>query len=177
LKKNYKVALITFIGGLGVVPLLLSIFSENLEFGQAIVIAFAFFLVTGVLNGLLVVTPSEPGPLVLDKSQKEAVITLVGGMGVLAVLIGIFMASLSFGYTIVIAYSFFLIAGTLSTLIDERSKSEDLKHYSPPENIEKVVNKKKLYDLNIGTQCSSCGSHLEDESIFCTQCGAKYVSS
>ena len=177
MKKNYKEALITFIGGIGVVPILMAIFSGYLEFGRAIVIAFAFFLIAGVLNGLLVATSSKPGPLILNKSQKEAMITFVAGIGVLAILIGIFSEATSFEYTIVIAYGFFLIAGTLSTLVEERSRSEDKDHHYPSENIEKAVNRKKLSNLKVGTQCSSCGSHLDDDSIFCTQCGAKFISS
>ena len=122
LKKNYKEALIIFIGGIGVFPILLSIFAQHIDFGLAIVIAFPFFLVAGVLNGLIVVTSSKPGPFILNKSQKGAVIMLIGGIGAFAILIGLFWPTMSFGYTLVTAYGFFLIAGTLGALIEERSR-------------------------------------------------------
>jgi hypothetical protein len=177
LKKNYKDALITFIGGAGVIPILLSIFAEHIDFGLAIVIAFPFFLISGVLNGLLVITSGKPGPFILSKSQKEAIITLVGGIGALVVLIGIFGRGLSFGYTIVVAYGFFLIAGTLSSLIEERPLVKPKKGYYPHEDVPKPANKIKLSYLDVGMQCSSCGSQLEEGSIFCTQCGKKFLPS
>ncbi len=177
LKKNYKDALTTFIGGIGVVPILLSIFSGHIDFGLSIVIAFPFFLVAGVLNGLFVETSSEPGRLTLSKSQKEAVITLIGGIGAFTVLIGIFWPVLSFGYIIVIAYGFFLIAGTMSTLIEERPIGKVKERYYPPEDVTKEVNKKRVSGLKSGTQCSSCGNQLEKGSIFCTHCGKKFLPS
>ncbi|PWI47040.1 hypothetical protein CEE45_13785 [Candidatus Heimdallarchaeota archaeon B3_Heim] len=177
LKKNYKEALITFIGGIGVFPILLSIFAQHIDFGLAIVIAFPFFLVTGVLNGLIVVTSSKPGPFILNKSQKGAVITLIGGIGAFVILIGLFLPTISFGYTLVTAYGFFLIAGTLGALIEERSTSEYKERYYPPENVDKTLNKQTLSDPISGSQCPSCGRQLEAGSIFCTHCGKKSLSS
>jgi hypothetical protein len=177
-KKNYKDAIITLIGGMGVLPILMAIFGRGmLDFGYAIVIAFSFFLISGVLNGLLVETEGEPGPLLLRNSQKDAILTLVGGMGVIVILMSIFgRGMLDFGYAIVIAYGIFLITGTLNILIEERpSKTKKEEIFS---NSEDMKGKSKIASLNLSSTnlCSSCGYKLEKGSIFCTNCGSKLSS-
>ncbi len=177
MKKNYKEALITLVGGAGVIPILLAIFVSTIEFGYSIVIAFPFFLIAGVLNGLITETTDSSGSFMLHKSQKEAIITMVGGIGVFVLLIGIFASSVEFGYALVIAYGFFLITGVLSSLIDEKSEPKKKKQFHPPSSLEEGLIKSSPLGSKGGASCSSCGSSMDNDSIFCPQCGKKFLPS
>jgi uncharacterized protein with PQ loop repeat len=170
-KKNYKEAIIMLIGGIGVVPILMGIFSDSLSFEYGIVIAFVFFLISGTLNGLIIVTQGESGRLSLQRSQKQALINFVGGIGVLVIIMGIFRPAIEFGYTIVIAYVFFLISGILNKLIEvDSQKSEKTQFYEDPK--ENYRNQGTEFpNIALEGYCSSCNSKIDSESIFCSHCG------
>ena len=172
MKKNYKIALVTLIGGAGVLPILMWIFLGTVDFSLAIIIAFGFFLLSGTLNGLLVETPGRLGPFIFQRSQKQAITSLIAGFGVIAILLGIFNSSVDFGLGIIIAYSFFLIAGAVSQLIEVQEYSTSPPSYSFQDRQElgrdetKVVKKASYV-------CHSCGSIVGKEDIFCASCGAE----
>jgi hypothetical protein len=171
LKKNYKQSLVTLIGGIGVIPILMAIFSESLSFEYAIVIGFVFFLISGTLNGLIVVTHEDEAPITLQRSQKQALVNLVGGIGVLVILMGIFSPNVEFGYMFVVAYVFFLLSGSLNALI------EAPKHITKKDQVyqESTDNPSFLNHqspkLAIKGYCSGCNSKIDSESIFCSHCG------
>jgi hypothetical protein len=176
MKKNYKEAIVTLIGGAGVLPILMSIFIEGLDFGYAIIIAFVFFLLSGTLNGLLVETPREPGPTVFQESQKQALMSLVGGIGVVIILLGTFSDVLSFGYSIVISYGFFLLAGVIAQLIEVEELEQSKKQYYPTakKTLQKG-DKEKVFSRTPG-KCHSCGRSIERNDIFCSSCGAEQTN-
>ena len=159
------------IGGIGVIPILMGIFSESLAFQYGIIIGFVFFLISGTLNGLLVATQEGGSRLTLQRSQKQALVNFVGGIGVLVILMGIFGSVIEFGYTIVIAYVFFLISGVINVLIDiDRKESVKGQFYQEPIEDYKP-NEKQSPKLAIKGYCSSCNSKIDSESIFCSHCG------
>jgi len=171
MRKNYKDAMITLIGGAGVLPILMWIFMDVLEFGLAIIIAFVFFLIAGTLNGLLVETPCGPGPIFFQESQKQAIISLVGGIGVVIILLGIFSTVLSFGYSIVISYGFFLLAGVFGQLIEvEQIENRKKQYYPKTKKLFQKEDKEKVLSRTPG-KCHSCGRSIERNDIFCSSCG------
>jgi hypothetical protein len=173
MKKNCKKAIILFIGGLGVIPILMAVFTSFLDFGLALVIAFVFFLFAGTLNGLIMVTPGQLGPIALYHQQKHAVTSLIGGIGVLTILMSLFVPSLSFEYAIVIAYCFFLISGVLTALIEVKPfETKEKKAYSYDDDISIDLDKKSS-TKDLITRCSSCGCQMEADSLFCNTCGAQ----
>jgi len=176
MKKNYKESIIALIGGAGVFPILMVIFTDMLEFGLGIIIAFVFFLLSGTLSGLLVETPGKPGPLILQKSQKQALSTLVGGFGVVTILLGLFYTSLTFEYSIVIAYGFFLMSGVLSMLIEvEKSERREKGYFSTAKKaFQKGGEEKMAHKLSKKSNgCHFCGGTLESDDVFCSNCGAE----
>ncbi len=176
MKKNYKEAIIAFIGGAGVLPILMTIFIGTPEFGYAILIAFAFFLMAGTLNGLLVETQYRAGPLILREPQKQAVLSFIGGIGVLTILLGLFTTSISFGYSIVISYGFFLLAGVFGKLIEVEGliSSEEYRYPS----VEKTMKKEKTQKVFTRTpnKCHSCNGSIEVNDIFCPNCGVEQTN-
>ncbi len=175
-KKNFKEAIVAFIGGLGVVPILMAIFMNNIDFGLGIVIGFVFFLIAGTLYGLIMVTPGQLGPITLYRQQKNAVTSLIGGLGILVILMGLFGPSLTFEYSIVIAYCFFLISGVLSILIEVKPSKNKKERYYPPTNESFSDLGKKSSTTDLINYCSSCSRQMEADSIFCNNCGAEINS-
>jgi hypothetical protein len=169
MKKNYKESIVVLIGGAGVMPILMSIFLDLLDFGLAIIIAFAFFLVAGTLNGLLVETSDKTGPIILQDSQKQAILSLMGGIGVIVILFSIFSPYLEFGYGIVISYGFFLTTGVFDQLIECETSKKSKSTYpsTTTKGTESKLFSKKSY------VCHSCRSVIEQDDIFCTSCGAE----
>jgi hypothetical protein len=176
MKKNYKEAITALIGGAGVLPILMSIFLGTPDFGYAILIAFAFFLLSGTLNGLIVETQYRAGPLIFRESQKQAFTSFVGGIGVLTILLGLFTSSLSFEYSIVIAYGFFLLAGVFGKLIEVEGLERSEEYRYPL--AEKRMRKKKRRGEYRKTpnECHSCNGSIEVNDIFCQNCGAEQTS-
>jgi hypothetical protein len=158
--KNYKNAIITFIGGLGLIPILMAVFTDLLDFGLAIVIAFAFFLLTIVLNGIIVVTDEYLMPMSMYRSQKNAIITFIAGLGIIVLLIAVFATVLSFDYAIVISYGFFLITAVIYVMIEEKPDEPTAKGFNPSME-------------GTGAYCPSCGNQMKTKSIFCDKCGAR----
>ncbi|MHA1947706.1 MAG: hypothetical protein ACXAC6_13045 [Candidatus Hodarchaeales archaeon] len=176
MKKNYKEAITALIGGAGVLPILMTIFMGTPEFGYAIIIAFGFFLLSGTLNGLLVETESNPGPLVLKESQKQALLSFVGGIGVIVILISLFTTSLSFGYGIVIAYGFFLLTGVFGKLIEVEGlmRSDEYRYPLAEKGMKMEKQQKGLSKTS--NECHSCNGSIEVNDIFCPNCGAEQTS-
>ena len=145
----------------------------TLDFGSAIIIAFSCFLVAGTINQLLVETPGRRGPLILQEAQRNALVSLIGGFGIIAVLIGMFISSLDFGYSIVICYGFFLISGVFKSFVEiqEYSETEVSSTYSPlqPKHHQNTQN----LNLKSNYVCHSCGSTIDKEDLFCPSCGAE----
>ena len=158
--KNYKNAIITFISGLGIIPILMAVFTDMLDFGLAIVIAFALFLIAVVLNGIITVTDDYVMPMSMYRSQKNAIITFVAGLGIIVILIAVFGAFLSLDYAIVISYGFFLIATVLYVMIEEKPEEHATKGFNPSME-------------GTGVYCSSCGAQMKSKGIFCDKCGAR----
>ena len=176
MKKNYKDALITFIGGAGVFPILMSIFMDILDFGYGIIIAFVFFLLAGTLSGLLVETPSKTGSLIIRESQKQALVSLVGGIGVIVILLSLFTSVLPFGNGIVISYGFFLLTGVFAGLFEVEQLETSKKQYYP--TAKKAFQKggqEKVLSRTPG-KCYSCERSIEKDDIFCPNCGAEQTN-
>lgn len=170
-----KDAIILLIGGIGVIPILMAIFSPFLDFGYALVIAFVFFLIAGTLKGLIMVTPGS-GSIALYHQQKHAITSLIGGIGVLVILMGLFSPNLTFDYSMVIAYFFFLISGVATVLIDVKpTKDPDKLLYSTKDDVLSDFDK-KFSTKDLQKKCSSCGRQMEPDSIFCNTCGAQLTS-
>lgn len=176
MKKNYKESIVSLIGGAGAFPILMWIFMDVLDFGLAIIIAFVFFMIAGILNGLLVETPGRAGPLILQEPRKQAILSLVGGIGVVIILLGLFSPVLSFQYSIVISYGFFLPTGVLDKLIEVEQLDTRYEHYYPTAKKtfhkggqEKVKSRKS--DI-----CHSCGKSIQVNDIFCATCGAEQTN-
>lgn len=176
MKKNYKEAITALIGGAGVLPILMTIFIGTPEFGYAIIIAFGFFLLSGTLNGLMVETESNPGPLVLKESQKQALLSFVGGIGVIAILISLFTTSLSFGYGIIIAYGFFLLTGVFGKLIEVEGLRRSDEYRYPSMGKKFATTEHRKMDAQIPGKCHSCMGSIEANDIFCSNCGAEQTS-
>ena len=176
MKKNYKESIVTLIGGIGVFPILMWIFMDVLDFGLAIIIAFAFFLMTGTLNGLLTETPGSVGALTFKEPQKQAIMSLSGGIGVIVILLGIFTPVLSFEYSIVISYGFFLLAGVLDKLIEVENSEPSKKDYYPEtkKGYQKEGQGKVLSKTS--DTCHTCGRTIEPNDIFCSSCGAEQTN-
>jgi hypothetical protein len=158
--KNYKNAIVTFFGGLGVIPILMAVFTDILDFGMAIVIAFAFFLLAAVLNGVIVVTEEYVMPMSMYRSQKNAIITFVAGLGIIVLLIAVFATLLSLDYAIVISYGFFLIAAVLYVMVEEKPEEKSVKEFNPSMD-------------GTGVFCPSCGAQMKTKGIFCDNCGTR----
>ena len=176
MKKNYKEAITAFVGGAGVLPILMSIFIGTLDFGYATIIAFGFFLLSGTLNGLLVETESPPGPLVMRESQKQALLSFAGGLGVIAILISLFTTSLSFGYGIVIGYGFFLLTGVFGKLIEVEGLSRSDRYHHRFRGKKVSVSEPRRVNTKITGKCHSCLGSIEPDDIFCPNCGAEQTN-
>lgn len=179
MKKNYIEAITSFIGGVGVLPILMSIFLETPEFGLAIIIGFSLFLLSGTLKGLIIETEGSPGPFVLRESQKQALLSLIGGIGVITILISLFTTSLTFGLGIIIAYGFFLFTGVFGKIIEveDLRRSEGYGGYGY-RTVRKKFEKTKPRRVNIGNpgKCHSCTESIEADDIFCPNCGAEQTN-
>ena len=53
MSKNAKMALVSLLGGLGLIALLVGIFTDALSFSAGLIIAIAFWIVSGVVATML----------------------------------------------------------------------------------------------------------------------------
>ena len=160
MKKNYKQAIVTFVGGLGVFPILMATFTDFIDFGLAIVIAATLFLLAVVSNGAIRVTDEYSMPISMYRSQKQSVIIFIAGLGIIVLLIGVLAPFLTFEYALVISYGFFLISAVLFVMIAVEQEEPT-----------KTTNNPSM--KGTGVFCPSCGAQMESKSIFCDKCGAR----
>ena len=119
----------------------------------------------------------------MEQNQKNAIVSLISGLGVIFLLIGIFTNYYDFGVGLILGMACWIISGALSTYLQT-----DKKHYHQHLSRNHIKNsysiehdsktdfdsKEKIYSRTT-TFCKVCGAQNEKDSVFCTQCGSELV--
>ncbi|MFW9991834.1 MAG: hypothetical protein ACFFD4_07220 [Candidatus Odinarchaeota archaeon] len=191
MEKNQRDAFITLLGGIGLIVMLMGIFTDWLEFEEAIIIAVAFWILTGVAGSM----QSDS----VDRNLKTGIVSFLGGAGLVVLIMGIFTDWLEFEIAIVIAMSIWVVTGALAAYIGEDDKTSQLRdrnyytspapvyarsspsHYSPdPEKVEMAPISKQAYYKPVSAKiestskyCRKCGNSVDVGSNFCFFCGSE----
>ena len=107
----------------------------------------------------------------MRKHQVNGITSFISGLGVIFLLIGIFTSNYDFGTGLVLGMICWIGSGVLESFIEEQDKPRRRRRqiYSSPakENAyPRVENGRSKF-------CHTCGSKLDQDSIFCPQCGSE----
>ena len=118
----------------------------------------------------------------MNRGQKKALESFLGGMGVVFIMLGIF-TSLEFMVGLIIAMFFWISSGAISQLLEEEDPQRPQKSY-PRSDTRQSQSKvssstaKTEWSNNSPSSryCAKCGEEIEENSFFCTSCGEKFTS-
>ncbi len=117
----------------------------------------------------------------LDQNQKNAIVSLISGLGVIFLFIGIFTNYYDFGVGLILGMACWIFSGALGTYL-QTDKKRSLHHlprnyaknsYSFDEDSKIGFDSKEKINHRIGSFCTVCGTQNEKDSVFCTQCGSE----
>ncbi len=60
----------------------------------------------------------------MSKNVKRGLVSLLGGLGLIALLVGIFTDIYSFGIGLIIAIAFWIVSGVLATMLGVKEKKK-----------------------------------------------------
>jgi hypothetical protein len=179
------------LGGIGIIIMVMGIFSELFTFNQAIVIAIFFWMLNGVFRDWIKFDDSSHTGYF---NHTHAFSRLMSSLGVLIILSSIFLNTLSFSWAIILAITCFIIAGSFGEF-SGTSKSKKQRKFHPTSSttfnpstqtdLESSNNKAQLSPKtnNIKSQfeysdegpakksCRHCGYSIKVGDIFCSNCG------
>ncbi len=99
----------------------------------------------------------------------KALESFLGGMGVIFIMLGIF-TRLEFMLGLIIALFFWISSGAVSQLLEPEDR--------PPRHRRRSRRSSPKAEWSSTTPssrfCSKCGGEIEQDSIFCSNCGEKY---
>ena len=165
------------LGGLGVVVIILGIFTDYIEFGLAIVIAVFFWMLADLFKTWIKIDKTT------NKSSfrnRKAFIKLLSLLGVWVILFAIFTDYISFNLAIVVAVTFFIFSGVFSEFFGISKTSRHKRRYvstTPSNNVEDIgytIENEDYFDEGPAKiKCGNCGNTLIKGDIFCSGCGEK----
>lgn len=108
---------------------------------------------------------------ILRKHQVNGITSFISGLGVIFLLIGIFTSYYDFGIGIILGMVCWIGSGVLESFIEEEDRPRRRRHpaYSPP----KQENTYSKVEKTRSKFCYTCGNKLDQDSIFCPQCGSE----
>lgn len=117
----------------------------------------------------------------MDQNQKNALVSLISGLGVIFLLIGIFTNYYDFGVGLILGMVCWIFSGALSTYLQTNKRRHSLpltRNYArnsyPLQDDSKIgFESKKSIDYRTNSFCRVCGTQNEKDSVFCTQCGSE----
>ncbi|MHA1226463.1 MAG: zinc-ribbon domain-containing protein [Candidatus Hodarchaeales archaeon] len=108
--------------------------------------------------------------------HKNSLQSLISGLGVIFLLIGIFTDYYAFGVGLILGMICWIISGAMGSYYREpKPRRYGPSRYERPDNIPpKDYGYKDRVQTKVGKMyCRSCGSRVDPDSIFCPQCGAQ----
>ncbi|MHA2295328.1 MAG: zinc ribbon domain-containing protein [Candidatus Hodarchaeales archaeon] len=175
MEKNQKDSLLTLLGGSIGILVLIAIFTDWIEFTDAILIGGAIIAVIIAVSMYL-----ESGS---DKNLQMGFIGLMIGAGVEIILMGLFSDIINFETAIIIAVVIFVLSGAGVTYIgtDESNLWKKRVRYHPVKQVNPSPireQQRPVYNssvpvkgIQITSYCRECGVPLEKDSSFCSNCG------
>ena len=155
----------------GVIIIILGIFSDILDLGISLAIGIYIFFISGAIYRLI----DDQTPK--NERIRETITILLSGLGTITLIISIFnpFNNLDFGVGLAISLSFFFIAGTLNNYLSNVNKRNNA-HFQIEEKIgkEEVFIKKDdkfVKKSTLAFKCPSCGSILDNADKYCFKCG------
>ena len=176
-----KQGMVSIIGSIGLIILLAGIFLKGFDFTYALFLALSFWILAGVASSFLGV--DHNGKIKINSGWRFGVVSLLGGIGVIILLAGIFL-KISFNYALFIAIVFWISSGIVAKFlgIDKyRKHSQNMinnyQYYQQQTNISTPTN---LYEKNFDGPakkfCPACGTSLQHADTFCSNCGSSMVN-
>ncbi|MHA1974567.1 MAG: zinc ribbon domain-containing protein [Candidatus Hodarchaeales archaeon] len=103
--------------------------------------------------------------------HKSTLQSLISGLGVILLLIGLFTDTYDFGVGLILGMICWVISGAIGSYSQEsRVKTNRNIDYRNPRgsyDVEKPQQKVRVI------YCRTCGTRIDDDSIFCPQCGTR----
>ena len=107
----------------------------------------------------------------MRKHQVNGITSLISGLGVILLLIGIFTPWYDFGTGLVLGMVCWIGSGVLESFIEVDGRPRPRRH--------RVSHPTEQGDTFSSTEksrskfCRTCGTKLDSDSIFCPQCGSE----
>ena len=190
MEPHQKQGILSFLGGLGVIILVAGIFIDGIPFWTSLYVAIVLWMLTGVVAKFFGI--SRDGDL-LNTDWKNGLVALVGTVGVIVFLSWVFL-DVPFSIALIVAIAFWLFSGVLASFLNVNNKRKySYKHsirnkssYYSPTPISGSNNYESYESPYIGTKtasdgpakhlCPRCGSSMQKEDTFCSNCGSALSS-
>lgn len=168
-----------FISTIGLIFLLLAIFTEIIEFRLGIMIALILWTFSGVFKTWLKIDKSTETNYFQTSRAFSKLLSSIGGW---IIVYSIFMDDLEFSNAIIIAIIFFIASGVFKDSSGSKKRRKRRKRrakYSTP-ILNQNKSEYKFYDedkydiVDEGPakfSCRNCGHSIMKDDIFCSNCG------
>ena len=179
----------SFLGAMGVIALLAGIFLSGLEFTEGLVIAITFWIMAGIVEAFFY----QKWENNQDRYRKLAA-SILGGTGLIVIIGTIFdVFRIEFTEALFIAITLWILSGVIGPPNISRYSSKYRQRFMPYDakpvtdggsyqSTSQTQQKITTYTVTQPSeseegpakgQCSSCGSSVATDAIFCQNCGSK----
>lgn len=174
--------IIKILNSIAFIVILAGIFTNLLDFGLGLVIAMALWMTASILRTWMKIDSSSQEN---HFQNTQAFSKILYYLGILVVIDSIFTNNLSFSLALFIAVVLFVTASIFETEESKerrKARKRNRKQRISPSDISfRKVSKPNQTQYKVMDEgpykysCSSCGSSVLKEDVFCQNCGGKIV--
>ncbi|MFW9996159.1 MAG: hypothetical protein ACFFD4_29225 [Candidatus Odinarchaeota archaeon] len=183
-----KRALVSFIGSLGIIAIISGIFLD-FDFMYGLIAGITMFILSGVVASWFGVKHVDDRSLPpkarssLDINQRRSIVSAIAGLGVIAILAGLFL--FDFGYGIVAGVSCFLFSGVVATYLGVKGEHQAYDSSQRVQFTNQPIQNEAARDPYYGEPspkardatkrfCPNCGTQQQNpDDLYCFSCGTK----